>query len=150
MTWKMIKSTPPCVVNFETQEFIEVPDYRNKIFLPVAGEQVRYSPWPYFDTLAEFRESPETEAIILCYVLKVEVVKKRIRCDLLTYCGQYSFFNVERIGEKWIPNELPAGPGGALIYFAKNEGAVNDVLIKAVKMLGAGNVTRAGRQKQTE
>lgn len=137
MTWKLIKSTPPCIVNFETQEVIHIPDMRNKIFLQSgAGNQPKFSHWPYFDTLAEFRESLETEAIILCYVLKVEAVKKRIKCDLLTYCGQYSFFNVESIGEKWIPNELPAGPGGALIYFVKNEGAVNDVIIKAVKMLG--------------
>ena len=89
----------------------------------------------YFDTMQGFLDSAKNKAIVPIFCIKKENKGKRFKVQVLSGEKTGEFFNVERINEAWISNEIDnILPNRAyFVYLKKEKNADNECLIIGIK-----------------
>lgn len=93
---------------------------------------------PFYDSFYEFVNSKDQSAVIPVFCGGFKHIKKRTQAELITFKDNLKFFNVEKINNKWIKNDIKSClvNRGYLAFVNKNIDALNDLTIRKVGMIG--------------
>ena len=116
-----------CLFNSEDQTYTIIPDTSWKFFKN--GKIFNFA-----ESIGQFIESDNSTCIIPMFCLESKIKGKRVIFRFLDRHSEVSFFNVERIGDKWKHNECDqCKPNRAYFLFVqRNNDALNGCMVKSV------------------
>lgn len=86
----------PFLLNVADQTIQRIPDARNTF----KGR------FPWYESLSDFILSENEQAVVPFWCEKIQEKGKRYSAHILTGYENYTFWNVEKIGAKWEPNNI--------------------------------------------
>jgi hypothetical protein len=128
-----------CLLDTELSKYYILPEARNQF-------EINGKLFPFYDEFAVFIESDDYHAIIPVFCGGFKRIKKRTQAELISRIGSRLFFNVERINNKWVKNDIEnCIPNNAYFaYVVKDDGALNDILVSRIMKINKNDYGQGG------